>query len=128
MGDGVMAMMRTRNAGRKGRFPRWLLGLPIVMIGAHLLMTTVLAGSVGHVSSWALPILMVLMMALMMLFMGPRMMQRRPGPGSDESPSAILARRFARGELTQNQYAQMEQSLRDHAAVQPDSTSMPRDD
>jgi uncharacterized membrane protein len=112
--------MRTRNAVRKGRFPRWLLGLPIVMIGAHLLMTTVLAGSVGHVSSWALPILM----ALMMVFMGPPMMQRRPGPGSDESPSAILARRFARGELTQNQYAQMEQSLRDHAAVQPDSTSM----
>lgn len=124
-----MARMRTRNAARTGSFPKWLLGLPVVMIGAHLLMTTVLAESVGHLSSWALPtIVMVLMMAVMMFFMGPRMMHRRPGPGSTESPSAILARRFAAGELTHHQYVQMEQLLRDHAAVPPDSTSMPRAD
>ena len=127
MGDWVMAMMPTRKAGRKRMFPKWLLGVPIVMIGAHMLMTTVLAGSAGHLSSWALPVLMVLMMAVMMLLM-PRMMHRRHGPGSDESPSAILARRFAQGELTEDQYAQMEQTLRDHAPAQPETTSKPRDE
>ena len=57
---------------------------------------------------------MVVMMALM-FFVGPRMMHGAHAPGAEGSPSEILARRFAGGELTKEQYEEMAHALREHS-------------
>jgi uncharacterized membrane protein len=89
-----------------------------VMMGTHLLIITVLGASWSHGGSWLMPVLMVAMMALMMFAMHFWRRHDAPQGDSPETPSAILARRFAQGELTPEEYARMERALGEQAPSQ----------
>jgi putative membrane protein len=124
-------MMMLNNRTRK--IARWIIGLLLVMITARLVIFGLAAAGLitwGGSSSfswlWIMPVLMLLIMALM-LFLGPRGMHGTQEPGAEESPSEILARRFARGEITKEQYEEMEQTLREHLAASSAPGSKPRD-
>jgi putative membrane protein len=84
----------------------------VTFMAIHMLLIG-LAGSSFAASGWmwVLPVVMVAMMALM-FFVGPgRMMHGMQHPGSEGSPSEILARRFARGQITKEQYDEISKAL-----------------
>jgi len=93
-----------------------MIGVLLVMVAVRLVMWTTVGNASGSDWLWFLPVLVVVVtMALMMFVVGPRMMHHTQGSGSeDDTPSQILQKRFARGELTQQQYEEMDQALRDH--------------
>ena len=117
-----MMMMGNRNGA--GTVAKWVIGLLLLMMGIRMLIFVLAAvglinwgGFSGTSWLWVMPVLMVLMMGVMFLVM-PRLMHHAPGPGAQETPSHILQKRFARGELTKEQYEQMEEILREHASPQ----------
>lgn len=127
-----MMMMLLNNRTRK--IARWIIGLLLVLITARLVIFGLAATGLinwGGSSSFSwlwiiMPLLMLVMMAVM-LFLGPRGMHGTQGPGAEESPSEILARRFARGEITKEQYEEMEKTLREHLEASSAPGSTPRD-
>src|SRR5579872_3615704 len=115
-------MMMMHGGGTAGKVAKWVIGLLLLMMGARLLIFVLAAAGIinwggfsGSSWLWIMPVMMVVMMGLM-FFVMPRMMHGAAGPGAQETPSQILQKRFARGELTQEQYEQMEQTLREHAS------------
>ena len=106
-------MMMMRNRGGK---LKWVVALMIAFMAIRMVIFALAGGGfAGSGWMWVIPVVMVLMMALM--FFGPgRMMHGPQQLGSEGSASEILARRFAKGELTKDQYEEMEQALREHAA------------
>jgi putative membrane protein len=61
----------------------------------------------GMLFSWVLGILLLVALGLWIGRLGSRR-----GPGAGESPEATLKRRYARGEITRDQYQQMLEDLR----------------
>lgn len=108
---------------RKGKLAKWTIGLLLAMMAVRLSIFALAAaglitwgGFSGAGWMWIIPVVIVVMTALM-LFLGPRRrMHGTRGSASEESPSEILARRFARGELTQEQYEEMEKTLHEYLA------------
>jgi uncharacterized membrane protein len=113
-------MLQMQRGGRQGRVSRWVVALLAVMMGTHLLIITVMGASWSFGGSWLMPVLMVALMALMMFSMHFRRRRDAPQGDSLETPPAILARRFAQGELTPQEYAQMERALREQAPPSQD--------
>jgi uncharacterized membrane protein len=108
-------MMAMRGNLAPQRRAKWIGGMLVVMLGVHMLMFITLGNSSSSDWLWFVPVLvMVVMMALMMFVVGPRMMRHAQGRGSEDTPSEILRKRYASGELTKQQYEEMEQTLRDH--------------
>jgi len=115
-------MMIMRNRKPAGKIAKWVIVVMAAMMAARLLIFVLAAagliswgGSAGLTWMWMIPVAVIVMMALM-FFLGPRMMHGQRGQGPEESALEILARRFARGELTKDQYEEMEKTLREHGS------------
>jgi len=118
-GEQIVMMLTNRNGA--GKVAKWVIALLVLMMGARVLVFVLFAagliswgGFSGSSWLWVMPLLMIAMMALM-IFVMPRMMHNGPGAANVETPSEILQKRFARGEITKEQYEQLEQTLREHA-------------
>lgn len=105
-----------------GRASKLVIGLMLAMIGAHLVIFALAAagvvrGSFGSSGGlWGLLMLIPIAVIILMLVFGRRQMMHQPLPSNATgSPAEILQQRFARGEITKDQYEEMEHVLREHA-------------
>jgi uncharacterized membrane protein len=104
------------------RSRKLIIGLMVAMMGAHFLVlgigaTGLIAGGALSSLSWIMPIGMVLVVIVLMLVVGPRRMMRgHMGlQTEDAGPLEILQKRFARDEITKNQYEETKRILQQDA-------------
>jgi putative membrane protein len=108
-----------------GKGSRLIVGLMLAMISARLLVFALAIAGVftwgadrapgSGVVGWIVPLAMPVLIIVLMFVLGPRRMMRQSmGGGTPETALDILRKRFARGELSRDQFEEMEKVLREH--------------